>query len=107
MYARQAEFYAAYLAYSTPFSRFESHQTQIEIFPFTQDGGIPGVTPVTEIASKPGEAALHNPGEARDLEHALPAFDDLQLPAVLAQQAVRELGTLVSGIGDDCANVRE
>ena len=38
------------------------------------------------IASKPGEAALHNPGEARDLERALPAFDDLQLPAVLAQQ---------------------
>jgi hypothetical protein len=25
----------------------------------------------------------------------------------LAQQVVRELGTLVSGISDDCANVRE
>jgi len=44
--------------------------------------------------AKPSEAALHNPGEACDLECALPAFDDLQLPAVLAQQVVRELGTL-------------
>jgi hypothetical protein len=41
------------------------------------------------------------------LKRALPAFDDLQLPAVLAQQVVRELGTSVSGMGDDCANVRE
>jgi hypothetical protein len=29
------------------------------------------------------------------------------IPAVLAQQVVRELGTLVSGISDDCANVRK
>ena len=42
-----------------------------------------------------------------DLERALPAFDDLQLPAVLAQQVARELATLVSGVSDDCANVRE
>ncbi len=27
-----------------------------------------------------GKAALHNPGEACELERALPAFDDLQLP---------------------------
>jgi hypothetical protein len=59
------------------------------------------------IAAKPGEAALHNPCEACDLERALLAFDDLQLPAVLAQQVMRELAALVSGIGDDCANVRE
>ena len=59
------------------------------------------------ISAKPGEAALHNPGEACDLERALPAFDDLQLPAVLAQQVARELATLVSGISDDCANVQE
>jgi hypothetical protein len=52
------------------------------------------------IAAKPSEAALHNPGKACDLERALPAFDDLQLPAVLAQQVVRELATLVSGIDD-------
>jgi hypothetical protein len=31
------------------------------------------------IAAKPSEAALHNPGEAYDLERALPASDDLQL----------------------------
>ena len=61
----------------------------------------------SSISAKPGEAALHNPGEACDLERALPAFDDLQLPAVLAQQVTRELATLVSGISDDCANVRE
>src|SRR5258707_3337267 len=60
----------------------------------------------SSIAAKPGEAALHNPCEACDLERALPAFDDLQLPA-LAQQVVRELATLVSGISNDCANVRE
>jgi hypothetical protein len=61
----------------------------------------------SSIAAKPNEAAFHNPCEACDLERVLPAFDDLQLPAVLAQQVVRELGTLVSGISDDCANVRE
>jgi len=47
------------------------------------------------------------PGEACDLERALPTFDYLQLPAVLAQQVARELATWVSGISDDCANVRE
>jgi hypothetical protein len=53
------------------------------------------------------EAALHNPCEACDLERTLLAFDYLQLPAILAQQVVGELGTLVSGISDDCANVWE
>src|SRR5271165_3137786 len=32
----------------------------------------------SSIAAKPSEAALHNPGEACDLERALPASDDLQ-----------------------------
>jgi hypothetical protein len=50
------------------------------------------------IATEPGEAALHNPGEACNLERALTAFDDLQLPAGLPQQVARELATLVSGI---------
>src|SRR5260370_31304432 len=53
------------------------------------------------------EAALHNPCEACDLERALPAFDDLQLPAVLAQEVVREFATPVSGVSNDSANVRE
>src|SRR5467141_3267171 len=61
----------------------------------------------SSIAAKPGEAALHNPGETRDLERALPAFDDLQLPAVLAQQVIRELATLVSGISNNSANFLE
>jgi hypothetical protein len=59
------------------------------------------------IAAKPSEAALDNPCKACHLERALPAFDDLQLPAVLTQQVVRELAALVSGISNDCADVRE
>jgi hypothetical protein len=45
---------------------------------------------------RPSQAklSLHNPGEACDLERALPAFDDLQLPAVLAQQERLEDGFL-------------
>jgi hypothetical protein len=35
------------------------------------------------IAAKPSKAALHNPGQAGDLECALLALDDLQFPAVV------------------------
>jgi hypothetical protein len=35
------------------------------------------------ITTKPSEAALDNPSQARDLELALSAFNDLQLPAGL------------------------
>src|SRR5260221_2252430 len=58
------------------------------------------------MATEPGEAALHNPGEACNLERALTAFDDLQLPAGLPQQVARELATLVSGISDNSITVR-
>jgi hypothetical protein len=56
------------------------------------------------MASKPSEAALNNPGKACDLERALAAFDDLQFPAVLAQQVACELATLVSCISDDLSS---
>ena len=41
----------------------------------------------SSIAAKPSEAALHNPCEVYDLERALLAFDDLQLPAIFGATA--------------------
>jgi hypothetical protein len=38
------------------------------------------------IVAEPSEASLHDPSGARDLEGALPSFDDLQFPAVVAQE---------------------
>jgi hypothetical protein len=35
------------------------------------------------LRPEPSEAPLHDPGEARDLEGALPSFDDLQFPTIV------------------------
>ena len=59
------------------------------------------------IAAKPCEAALHNPGQASDLEGALPSLDDLQFPAVVTQQLTSQFTAFISSICDDGAYVGE
>jgi len=59
----------------------------------------------TAIASEPSEAPLHDPGQARDLECALPSFNDLQFPAVSTQDLTSQLATLMSSVSHNDANV--
>ena len=56
------------------------------------------------IATEPSEASLHDPGQARDLEGALPSFDDLQLPAIIAHDLTSQLAAFMSSIRDNGAN---
>jgi hypothetical protein len=57
------------------------------------------------LRPKPSEASLYNPGQARDLESALPSFDDLQFPAVFAQDLASQLAAFMSSVSNDCADV--
>jgi hypothetical protein len=59
------------------------------------------------ISSQPCKAALHDPGQPRDLESSLLPFDDLEVVAVMPLYFSRELSTLMAGVSDDSPNVRE
>lgn len=59
------------------------------------------------VTTEPSETPLDDPGQTRDLERVLSAFDNLKLPAVLFQELPSELPALVAGIGNDGANVGE
>jgi len=56
------------------------------------------------IAAEPSEGALHDPSEARDLAGALPSFDDLQFPAVVAQDLTSQLAAFLSSVSNDRAD---
>jgi hypothetical protein len=57
------------------------------------------------IAAEPSEAPLRDPSEARYLEGARPSFDDLQFPAVVAQELTSQLTAFVPSVSNDCADV--
>ena len=57
------------------------------------------------IAAEPSEAPLHDPGQVRDLEGALPSFDDLQFPAIVTHDLTSQLPAFMSSISDNGANV--
>jgi hypothetical protein len=57
------------------------------------------------IAAEPSEAPLHDPGQAGDLEGALPSFDDLQFLAVVAHDLTSELPAFMASVSDNGANV--
>lgn len=57
------------------------------------------------ITAEPSEGSLYNPGQARDLESALPLFDDLQFPAVFAQNLTSQFAAFMSSVSNDRANV--
>ena len=51
------------------------------------------------VAPEPGQAALHDPSQAFDLERALAAAGDDQLPAVVPQQVAGQLAAFVPRVG--------
>jgi hypothetical protein len=57
------------------------------------------------IAAEPSEAPLHDSSEARDLEGALPSFDDLQFPAVFAPELTSQLTAFMPSVSNDRADV--
>jgi hypothetical protein len=57
------------------------------------------------IAAQPSEAPLHDPGQAHDLEGALPSFDDLQFPAIVTHDMTSQLAAFMSSISNNGANV--
>jgi hypothetical protein len=54
------------------------------------------------ITAEPREAALHNPGQAGDLEGALLSCDDLQVPAVVTQELMSQFTAFVFRIRQCC-----
>ena len=61
----------------------------------------------TAVAAQPREAALDDPGQPFDLEGALAALGDDQLPALVLLQRPRELTALMPCIGHHGADRRE
>jgi hypothetical protein len=57
------------------------------------------------IAAEPSKASLYNPGQASDLESALPSFDDLQFPVVVSQELTSQLAAFMSSVSNNRANV--
>ena len=61
----------------------------------------------SSITPEPSKTALHDPGQACDLERSLAALNDLKRPTILLHEMLRKLPALVAGIGDDGANIGE
>jgi hypothetical protein len=56
---------------------------------------------------RPSQAPLHDPGQARDLEGALPSFDDLQFPAIVAHDLTSQLAAFRASISDNGVSFRK
>ena len=61
----------------------------------------------TAISPQPGEAALNDPSQARDLERSVLSFDDLEFIAVMSPQLTGQFSALMAGISDDDPDVGE